>query len=75
MRDRAVKSGKQAELVIVGRETLIDKSILQQLTDPLTHLVNNAVDHGLETPEVRRQAGKPPKASLKLGHSTKATKR
>jgi chemotaxis protein histidine kinase CheA/ActR/RegA family two-component response regulator len=66
VRDRAVKSGKQAELVIVGRETLIDKSILQQLTDPLTHLVNNAVDHGLETPEVRRQAGKPPKGIIEV---------
>ncbi len=66
VRDRAVRSGKQAELVILGRETLVDKSILEQLTDPMTHLVNNAVDHGLEPPEVRRQAGKPPQGTIEV---------
>ncbi len=66
VRDRAVKSGKQAELVVLGRETLVDKSILEQLTDPMTHLVNNAVDHGLEPPEVRRQAGKPPQGTIEV---------
>ena len=66
VRDRAVKSGKQAELVVLGRDTLVDKSILEQLTDPMTHLVNNAVDHGLETPEVRRQAGKPPQGTIEV---------
>ena len=66
VRDRAVKSGKQAELVVLGRETLVDKSILQQLTAPMTHLVNNAVDHGLEPPEVRRQAGKPPQGTIEV---------
>ena len=58
IRDRALKSGKQAELEIYGRETLIDKAILEQLTDPLTHLVNNAIDHGLEDPATRQKAGK-----------------
>ncbi len=58
IRDRAIKSGKQAELEIYGRETLIDKAILEQLTDPLTHLVNNAIDHGLEDPATRQAAGK-----------------
>lgn len=58
IRDRALKSGKQAELEIYGRETLIDKAILEQLTDPLTHLVNNAIDHGLEDPTTRQKAGK-----------------
>lgn len=66
VRDRAVKSGKQAELVVVGRETLVDKSILEQLSAPMTHLVNNAVDHGLEPPEVRRQAGKPPQGTIEV---------
>lgn len=58
IRDRALKTGKQAELEIFGRETLIDKAILEQLTDPLTHLVNNAIDHGLEDPTTRQAAGK-----------------
>lgn len=58
VRDIAMKVGKQAELVIEGRETLIDKMILEQLYDPMTHLVNNAITHGIESPEVRRSAGK-----------------
>ena len=58
IRDRALKTGKQAELEIYGRETLIDKAILEQLTDPLTHLVNNAIDHGLEDPATRQKTGK-----------------
>ena len=64
IRDRALKSGKQAELEIYGRETLIDKAILEQLTDPLTHLVNNAIDHGLEDPATRQKAGKPASGKL-----------
>ncbi len=60
VRDIAMKCGKQAELVIEGRETLIDKMILEHLYDPMTHLVNNAITHGIETPEVRRAAGKSP---------------
>jgi chemosensory pili system protein ChpA (sensor histidine kinase/response regulator) len=66
VRDRAVKSGKQAELRVIGGDTLIDKSILEQLTDPMTHLVNNAVDHGLESPEERRQSGKPSQGTIEV---------
>ena len=58
IRDRALKTGKQADLEVYGRETLIDKAILESLTDPLTHLVNNAIDHGLEDPATRQAAGK-----------------
>jgi chemotaxis protein histidine kinase CheA/CheY-like chemotaxis protein len=58
VRDIAMKCGKQAELVIEGRETLIDKMILEQLYDPMTHLVNNAITHGIESPEVRNGGGK-----------------
>jgi chemosensory pili system protein ChpA (sensor histidine kinase/response regulator) len=58
IRDRALKSGKQADLEVFGRETLIDKAILEQLNDPLTHLVNNAIDHGLEDPTTRQAADK-----------------
>lgn len=60
VRDISMKVGKQAELVIEGRETLIDKMILEQLYDPMTHLVNNAITHGIESPAVRAAAGKPP---------------
>lgn len=58
VRDIALKCGKQAELIIEGRDTLIDKMILEHLYDPMTHLVNNALTHGIEDPEVRRAAGK-----------------
>ncbi|GAB4378784.1 MAG: hypothetical protein Kow00121_31420 [Elainellaceae cyanobacterium] len=60
VRDNAIKYGKQAELTIEGRDTLIDKMIVEQLYDPMTHLVNNAIAHGVETPEERRAAGKSP---------------
>lgn len=60
VRDIALKCGKQAELIIEGRETLIDKMILEQLYDPMTHLVNNAITHGIETAEERIASGKPP---------------
>ncbi|MFB2921689.1 response regulator [Aerosakkonema funiforme] len=59
VRDKAAESGKQAEIRIEGRETLIDKLILEHFSDPLKHLVNNAIAHGIETPEVRQRAGKP----------------
>lgn len=51
--------GKQAQLEVEGRETLIDKMILEHLSDPLTHLVNNALTHGIESPEERIAKGKP----------------
>ncbi|MEH2295549.1 hybrid sensor histidine kinase/response regulator, partial [Nostoc sp.] len=60
VRDNAIKCGKQIELVIEGGDTLIDKMILDHLTDPLTHMLNNAIAHGIETPEERQAAGKPP---------------
>ncbi|MDX2254181.1 MAG: response regulator [Pseudanabaenaceae cyanobacterium bins.39] len=58
VRDRSLKTGKQVDLEVFGRETLIDKAILESLTDPLTHLVNNAIDHGLEDPATRQAMGK-----------------
>ena len=60
VRDIALKYGKQAELHIEGQETLIDKMLLEQLYDPMTHLVNNSITHGVETPEERSQKGKSP---------------
>ena len=59
IRDLALTQGKQVLLETVGHETELDKSVIEQISDPLTHLVRNAVDHGIEPPQVRRQAGKP----------------
>lgn len=59
VRDVARQLGKQIELTIEGREVELDKTILEGLSDPLTHLVRNACDHGIEPPEQRRLAGKP----------------
>jgi chemotaxis protein histidine kinase CheA len=59
VREISRKLRKEAQLHVEGRETLIDKMILEHLSDPMTHLVNNALTHGIETPEVRRAAGKP----------------
>jgi chemosensory pili system protein ChpA (sensor histidine kinase/response regulator) len=58
VRDNAMKYGKQVQLQIEGRDTPIDKVLLEQLTDPLTHMVNNAIAHGIEAPDIRRQHGK-----------------
>ncbi len=60
VRETAIRCGKQARLVIEGRDTLIDKMILEHLKSPLTHLLNNAIAHGIETSETRQAAGKPP---------------
>jgi chemosensory pili system protein ChpA (sensor histidine kinase/response regulator) len=66
VRDIAIKVGKQAELVVEGRETMIDKMILEQLYDPMTHLVNNAIAHGIEDPEVRQARGKSPTGRITI---------
>lgn len=71
VRDLAHKAGKKVDLEIVGEETEVDKTIIEQISDPLVHLIRNAVDHGLETPEERRAAGKPEngKITLEAKHS------
>jgi len=58
VRDLAHKAGKEIEFVMEGQETELDRSILEDIVDPLTHLLRNAVDHGVETPEDRVAAGK-----------------
>lgn len=58
--------GKSTELVIEGEDTLIDKGILERLYDPMTHLINNAIYHGIETPETRQALGKKPKGIIKV---------
>jgi chemotaxis protein histidine kinase CheA/CheY-like chemotaxis protein len=59
VRESAIKYGKQAQLTIEGKDTLIDKMILEHLKTPLTHLLNNAIAHGIEPAEVRQTAQKP----------------
>jgi len=66
VRDLAVQCGKQVRLQMVGQETELDKGIIEAIQDPLTHLVRNAVDHGIETPEVRLVRGKPAEGCLEL---------
>jgi two-component system chemotaxis sensor kinase CheA len=66
VRDVARKAGKQVELRISGQETELDKNVIQAIADPLVHMVRNAVDHGIETPERRRAAGKPDTGTLHL---------
>ncbi len=59
VRDVAVKCGKKVELTTAGEETELDRSVIEEISDPLVHILRNAVDHGIETPEERRAAGKP----------------
>ncbi|MEO5340980.1 MAG: chemotaxis protein CheA [Magnetococcus sp. MYC-9] len=66
VRDFCEQSGKQMQLHIVGEETEVDKTIVEKLNGPLTHLVRNAMDHGIERPEQRRQQGKNPEGRLSL---------
>ena len=65
-RDLARSLGKDVELVLVGEETEMDKTMIEDLNDPLVHLVRNAVDHGVETIEKRVAAGKPEKSIVEL---------
>jgi two-component system chemotaxis sensor kinase CheA len=65
-RDLARQLGKDVELVLSGEETEIDKTMIEDLNDPLVHLVRNAVDHGVESPEQRSAAGKSSKSSVYL---------
>ena len=66
VRDSARELGKQVAFRIEGKDIELDRAILDELTDPLVHLLRNAVDHGLETPEQRRKAGKPAEGEILL---------
>jgi two-component system chemotaxis sensor kinase CheA len=66
VRDLAAETGKQVELVVVGAETELDRAILEGLSEPLVHLLRNAVGHGIESPEERERAGKPARGRLEL---------
>jgi two-component system chemotaxis sensor kinase CheA len=66
VRDAARSVGKNVELMIEGKEVELDRSMLDEVGDPIVHLLRNAVDHGIEGPEARRAAGKPEKGRLTL---------
>jgi two-component system chemotaxis sensor kinase CheA len=66
VRDVAQYDGKEVDFVIEGGETELDRSVMDGLNDPLLHLIRNAVNHGIESPEVRETAGKPRKGFVKL---------
>ncbi len=71
VRDLAKREGKEVELVIEGAETRADKRILEEMKDPLMHMIRNAIDHGIEMPAEREKSGKLPGATLRIkGYQT-----
>jgi len=66
VRNLARQQNKQIDLIIEGEETELDKTVLEQMYDPLVHLLRNAVDHGVESPEIREKLGKPPAGRIWL---------
>jgi len=66
VRDLSRKAGKRVELETIGEDTELDKTIAEELSDPLLHMVRNSIDHGIEPPEMRAASGKDPVARVKL---------
>jgi two-component system chemotaxis sensor kinase CheA len=66
VRELATKTGKKIKLETIGENTEIDKTIIEQLSDPLTHMIRNSADHGIESPEKRVAAGKPDTGTVRL---------
>jgi two-component system chemotaxis sensor kinase CheA len=69
VRDIAAKQGKQIDFIIDGKDTELDRSVIEEIGDPLLHLIRNGVDHGIETPEQRLANGKPAMGRLRLSAS------
>lgn len=69
VREASDATGKKAKLVTVGDSTEVDKTVIERLADPLTHMVRNAVDHGLEQPATREEAGKDTTGTIRLSAS------
>lgn len=66
VRDLSAELGKEIDLVTEGAETELDKTVIDQLGDPLVHLIRNSIDHGIESPEQRTAAGKPRRGTVRL---------
>jgi len=67
VRDLSQELGKEIEMETSGAETELDKTVIERLNDPLVHLIRNSIDHGIEMPDVRIAAGKPPSGTVHLG--------
>ncbi|MFA5535669.1 MAG: chemotaxis protein CheA [Bacillota bacterium] len=66
VRDLAQKAGKEINFIVEGRETELDRTVIEEIGDPLIHLLRNAIDHGIEGPQERMRAGKPAIGTIKL---------
>lgn len=66
VRDVAQKAGKEVDFIVEGRETELDRTVIEEIGDPLIHLLRNAIDHGIEPPEERVALGKPPQGMVRL---------
>jgi two-component system, chemotaxis family, sensor kinase CheA len=66
IRDMALSCGKSVKIEVEGADTELDKTLIEAIKDPLTHIVRNAVDHGIEAPEVRKARGKPAQGKLRM---------
>lgn len=66
VRDMSRKTGKSVDLKLIGEQTEVDKNILENISDPLMHMIRNSMDHGIETPEERQKTPKPEKATIVL---------
>lgn len=72
LRELGTSTGKHVKLEVAGETTELDKTVIERLSEPMTHLIRNAVDHGIEPPEERRAAGKDPEGTLTLSAEQKA---
>lgn len=70
VRDTSKKLSKKVDLILIGEETEVDKNIIDNLSDPLMHIIRNSVDHGIEMPEVRLRKGKPETGRVTLEAKT-----
>ena len=66
VRDLSKQLGKKVNLVMIGEATEVDKTVIEEIADPLTHMIRNSLDHGIESVEERRKAGKPEEGTIKL---------
>ncbi|MCC8181283.1 MAG: chemotaxis protein CheA, partial [Planctomycetes bacterium] len=67
--DLSVKAGKQVDLILLGEDTEVDRTVIERISDPLVHIIRNAIDHGIEPPEERLALGKPETGRLTIeGH-------
>lgn len=66
VRDLSVELGKEMELIIKGQDTELDRTVIDEIGEPLIHIIRNAADHGIETPDVRKENGKNPAGKIKL---------